>query len=38
MTGLSEGERVVIGNYRAVSKELKHGSRIAISDGDEAVD
>lgn len=28
LTGLSEGEEIVVGNYRAVSKELRAGSQI----------
>jgi HlyD family secretion protein len=31
--GLTEGEQVVVGNYRAISKDLQHGS--LVTEGDE---
>jgi HlyD family secretion protein len=34
--GLSEGEKVVTGSYRAISRDLKDGTRVAIGKGDAA--
>ncbi len=34
--GLSEGEKVVTGSYRAISRDLKDGTRVAIAKGDAA--
>ena len=33
--GLEEGGEIVIGNYRAISKDLKNGSAVTVGDGDE---
>ncbi len=39
LEGLEEGEQVVIGNYRAISKDLENGSTVVIqSDDDESGD
>ena len=34
LTGLEEGETIVIGSYRAISKELSH-NKVVITDEDE---
>jgi HlyD family secretion protein len=31
LDGLDEGEQVVVGNYRAISKDLQHGSMVAVT-------
>ena len=36
LAGLEEGETVVVGNYRAISKDLENGSGVEIQSGDEA--
>ncbi len=33
--GLEEGGEIVIGSYRAISKDLKNGSAVIVGDGDE---
>ena len=33
--GLAEGDEVVIGSYRAISKDLKNGSAVVVGDGGE---
>ena len=33
--GLAEGEQVVIGNFRAISRDLENGSAVVIESGDE---
>ncbi|MHC4989807.1 MAG: efflux RND transporter periplasmic adaptor subunit [Planctomycetota bacterium] len=34
LEGLSEGDEVVVGNYRAISKDLEDGSLVVVSDQD----
>lgn len=34
--GLEQGEVVVIGSYRAISRDLRDGSRVAVGEGEEA--
>ena len=31
--GLAEGERIVIGNYRAISRDLEDGTEVVVSEG-----
>jgi HlyD family secretion protein len=33
--GLAEGEQIVIGNYRAISRDLNDGTAVVVSDGDD---
>ena len=33
--GLAEGDEVVIGSYRAISKDLKNGSEVIVGDGED---
>jgi HlyD family secretion protein len=35
LDGLEEGEQVVIGNFRAISKDLENGSAVVIQSGDD---
>ncbi|MBC8401181.1 MAG: efflux RND transporter periplasmic adaptor subunit [Candidatus Marinimicrobia bacterium] len=32
LNGLSEGEEIVVGSYRAISRELKHNSEVKVGD------
>jgi len=32
LSGLSEGEEIVVGSYRAISRELKHNSEVKVGD------
>ena len=34
LSGLSEGDQVVVGSFRAISRDLKHGSVVAVDGGD----
>ena len=38
LEGVEEGEQVVVGNYRAISKDLENGSAVVIESVDEAAD
>jgi len=31
--GLAEGDQVVVGSYRAISRELRHGSLVTVGQG-----
>jgi HlyD family secretion protein len=37
LEGLEEGEKVVVGNYRAISRDLADGTKVveSVSDGDQ---
>jgi HlyD family secretion protein len=33
LEGLSEGDEIVVGNYRAISKDLANGSKVVVKNG-----
>jgi HlyD family secretion protein len=33
LEGLSEGDEIVVGNYRAISKDLNNGSKVVVQEG-----
>jgi len=35
VSGLEEGEEIVTGSYRAISKDLKHGAAVAVNAGED---
>ena len=35
LSGIDEGQQIVTGSYRAISRELQHGSLVAVSDWSE---